>query len=45
MVMLRQLMKEILIVFAGTLFFLLLCASVGISTSEYNDSPIVIAQE
>jgi hypothetical protein len=43
--MLRQLMKETLIVCAGTLVFLILCATVGISTSERNDAPIVIAQE
>jgi hypothetical protein len=43
--MLRQLLKELLVVSAWTLFFLILCASVGISSREYDDSPIVIAQE
>jgi len=45
MAMLRQILKELLIVTTGTLLFLMLCASVGISTSEYNDAPIVIADE
>jgi hypothetical protein len=43
--MLRQLIKEILIVCAGTLVLLILCGTVGISTSKRNDAPIVIAQE
>ena len=37
--MLRRLLKESLIVFGGTLFFLLLCATVGISTSTPPTSP------
>lgn len=45
MPILRQLLKELLIISAGTLFFFVVCATVGISTSEYNDAPIVVAQE
>jgi hypothetical protein len=42
--MLRQILKELLVVSVGTLFFLILCASVGISTSKYDNTPTVIAQ-
>ena len=37
--MLRRLLKESLIVIGGTLFFLVLCATVGISTSTPPASP------
>ncbi len=37
--MLRQFLKELLIIGGGTLFFLLLCATVGISTSTPPASP------
>ena len=43
--MLRKLLKESLIIAGGTLFFLLLCATVGISLSTRNTTPIVAAEE
>ena len=43
--MVRQLLKESLIVFGGTLFFLLLCATVGISMSTPPTSPTAEADE
>lgn len=43
--MLRRLLKESLIVSAGTLFFLTLCATVGISLSTRRTAPIVAAEE
>ena len=43
--MLRRLLKESLIIAGGTLFFLALCASVGISTSTRNTAPTVAANE
>jgi len=41
----RQLLKESLIVCGGTLFFLVLCATAGISLSTRNTTPIVAAEE
>lgn len=43
--MLRRLLKESLIVLAGTLFFLMLCATVGISTSKLRTAPTAEADE
>ena len=43
--MLRRLLKESLIVLGGTLFFLTLCATVGISLSTRKTAPIVAADE
>ena len=43
--MYRRIIRECLVIVIGTLVFLLLCASVGISRSEHNDAPIVVADE
>ena len=43
--MLRRLLKESLIILGGTLFFLVLCATAGISLSTRNTTPIVAAEE
>jgi hypothetical protein len=42
---LRSMTSHLLVVLAGTLFFLILCATVGISLSTRNTSPIVAAEE
>jgi len=42
---LRKLLKEALIVLGGTLFFLLLCASIGISMSTRDSTPTVAADQ
>lgn len=43
--MIRKILKESVIVIAGTLFFLALCASVGISARTRSTPPIVTADE
>lgn len=43
--MAKRILKETLIVIIGTLLFLILCASVGISTGRYGDAPTAIADE
>jgi hypothetical protein len=43
--MLMKLFRELLIIAAGTLFFLALCATVGISTSTRSPAPTVAADE
>ena len=43
--MLTRLLRELLIIAVGTLFFLALCASVGISTSTRSPGPTVAADE
>jgi hypothetical protein len=43
--MLRRILKEVLIVSGLTLFFMLLCATVGISTSTPPSSPTVKAAD
>jgi len=45
MSMARRLLKESLIVIGGTLFFLALCATVGISTSTPPTSPAAEAAQ
>jgi hypothetical protein len=41
----KRLLKETLIILGGTLFFLILCATVGISLNTRNTAPIVAAEE
>lgn len=41
----RRILKESVIVVGGTLFFLVLCATAGISLSTRNAAPIVAAEE
>lgn len=43
--MIRRVLKELLVFLGATLFFLVLCASVGISTSTRKPAPIVAADE
>ena len=42
---LRRVFKDLLIVFGGTVFFLGLCATLGISLSTRKAAPIVAAEE
>ena len=41
----KRLFKESLVILSGTLFFLILCATVGISLNTRNTAPIVAAEE
>jgi hypothetical protein len=43
--MLRRVLKDLLIVLGGTVFFLGLCATVGISLSTRDTTPTVAAEE
>jgi hypothetical protein len=43
--MLRGVFKDLLIIFGGTLFFLVLCATLGISLSTRDATPTFAAEE